>query len=794
MKKILLLSMIVLLINCSTFAVLKTWVGASGGTWSTGSNWSPSGAPLSTDDVQITSATIIALDVNPSINSILISASGIVQFTTSASRTVTVSSTSTTTPGLQVNAGATLQLTSNAAVTLDMSLTGSSGVTGRIYGTLWFTGSNTSATAKLTLFSGALSNGNMIVYSTGIIQYDLNTGNTTGFGLTGFQMEAGSQYIINRNGAAMPAGTYKDGSIIRINGVVSSGVTFNTTATYQGLIIWNCPSQTISGSSAVILPSSSFALIDSIRIVSTGTGTVRLTTSATAFVIGHLEVQGGTLEISTPGSANGTGTITNGLKITGGNVIGNATYAFDNLASYPMSLTLSGTFTMTGGSFNLTNRPTANAPGGAFLFYVAGNVAQTGGTISSTSSFGSQNQINCNGTIAQNLELSNFTGSTQLVINNTNGVFLQNNLVLPSYLHLAQGYLQLNANNCTITYPQIVQDAVVPIPKIVTNGFGKLRVLSMPASSSVVFPVAYNASTYNPVTIASQSGAITNDYFVRVENGNNPSGIFNTNKTINRTWIINTASTIMANTVDCTFGYAAADANAGCTPSSNMELGHFVTSSWSLDPAAVSRTPVLGTYYTAGLYAPNTLDSAFVLGNVGSILIIKSAIVLSGTNNNNLASLYWNTPNNYTFFDVEVSTNGRTFTTISSNVNGQYFKGAMPYAVNYYRIKAINNNGKIEYSNVVSLANTNANDLIVSLLPNPVMGSTAQLAITSLQSKWTTIVVTDISGRVVSSLPILLSTGYNAIALNATTWAKGMYKLIIRTDKKVLKTVLFQRL
>src|SRR3979409_12837 len=39
------------------FAATKTWTGASSTAWSTSGNWSPSGAPASTDDVVIPAIT-----------------------------------------------------------------------------------------------------------------------------------------------------------------------------------------------------------------------------------------------------------------------------------------------------------------------------------------------------------------------------------------------------------------------------------------------------------------------------------------------------------------------------------------------------------------------------------------------------------------------------------------------------------------------------------------------------------------------------------------------------------------
>ena len=172
----------------------------------------------------------------------------------------------------------------------------------------------------------------------------------------------------------------------------------------------------------------------------------RFFTEPAGYTIGYLEVQGGTLELSSPVSGFRTGSITTDLKITGGNVKGNATFAGDGAVGYPMTLTVNGNFIMTSGTFDVTNRSSIASPAGAFQMNVAGYVSQIAGTITATTSFGSQNYVSMNGVAAQNLEMANITGPVGLVINNASGVFLQNSLNLPTALVLISGVLSTTAS------------------------------------------------------------------------------------------------------------------------------------------------------------------------------------------------------------------------------------------------------------------------------------------------------------------------------------------------------------
>jgi fibronectin-binding autotransporter adhesin len=821
MNRIFTLTVACLLCALSSQAVLKTWIGASGGSWSVGTNWSGGTAPLSADDVQFTGPALVTMDVSPNINSILVSAAGQVELSASAARTITLSSTSAITPGLKINAGATLKLSQSAASAFALALTGTAGVTGQIYGTLQFTGTNASASARLDLFAGAVANGTVTVFDGGIIQYDINTGNTIGNGLTGLIMEAGSQYIVNRNGGTMPAGNFKNGSYIRINGVTTNLFSFNTTANYNGVIEWNCTGQTLNGSSAGLGLSSSYPTIDSFVVKNTGaTGTLRFATEMTTSpTFNYIRVEGGTLEVASPRAANRTMTVNNDITVIGGTLYVNATDGTDNLTSYNMTLNVNGNVSVTGGTLNMSNRPNGSSSTyGTGNINVKGNFLQTGGLITETAPvppISDASSITMSGTVAQNLALTNWTNQIRLLVNNTGGVNLQSNVSCPDFfiMSTAGAYVVLGNYHFTTTYNQSSINVAGTNPaRLVTNGTGHYTITNVASAATVTFPVTPVVNSISSV-ILKNNDIFANTFDVRVERGNNPSGIFNTGLTVNRTWIINDLNTpSSSNAVELTFLYPDTVLNGGAATRGNTkELGHFVGTVWNVDPVGTALTPSQGgaspATDTTGPFAPNTLDSAFVLGNQFSILNLASGITLNYFKGNKRGSenmLNWavNCTSNQAKFEIQRSGNGISFTTIA-NITASFNRCLQPFdftdnnplaGLNYYRIKIIDIDGTVTYSTFVLLQNKACAPGGMAMVPTLVNKPAAVICLDATAATALQFVVTDVNGRPVQTVKETAATGQNQFTINLEKLAPGLYYLSAYGSNQKWTTVRFVKL
>ncbi len=642
------ISLLLLLSFSSSNATTNIWIGGSStNNWSDAGNWS-GGSPGFNDTVFFDAANIsVNIDIAPNIAGLQIINGSNVTLSAGSNKLITIGNlgvsgflvfyidpgSSLTLQGNNVSTGVSIQTYGNFTTTRAI-----------VAGTLVFGTYNCSWTVNsfpasfcTTSISGIVR---VFTGNTGsVISGGLSNGNP---GTVSFLNGALLEWL--RNGGSAPNANFMDGSVISIKGITGSNLLFNNSAKYNGLVTWNCTQQTISGGNALLLPAA-YTNMDSVRIISTGSGSLRFATNPNGYSINSLEVNNGTVELSAPNSNTSsslTDTITE-FKITGGIVYGNATYNFDNLgAAYPNSLFVNGNFTMTGGILDFTNRTAGNLPGGAFTMHIKGSVLQTGGHIKATQTFGNQNQIELYGTTQQGLMLTNLTDTVSLKINNAAGVNLQDNILIPYFLDLHKGYLQLNQYDATIAASRITQAAAVPLPRIVTNGNGKLIIGNL-VSGTQLFPVAPFASGYNPVTINNNS-PFERTFSVKVEYGIHPDTVnINIQKLINRTWTVNVVAGIgdpgpNDGQTGLTFQYADSEKVSGAIiiPAAAMMLGHH-TNSWDYDPA-LQLIPSGGpANYTVGQYFSFLPDSEYILGNTG---FINSIFIFTGDGN-------WNNSSNW---------------------------------------------------------------------------------------------------------------------------------------------------
>lgn len=135
MNRIFTLTVACLLFALSSQAVLKTWVGASGGGWNTPGNWAPSGVPTFNDTALFNTSVTVSVDIGPSLAALQVKNNATVIFSAAASRVITIGNGGTPVEALLIGAGSSLTLGSGAAVSIQ---TYGSAVTNtaNVYGTL----------------------------------------------------------------------------------------------------------------------------------------------------------------------------------------------------------------------------------------------------------------------------------------------------------------------------------------------------------------------------------------------------------------------------------------------------------------------------------------------------------------------------------------------------------------------------------------------------------------------------------------------------------------------------------
>lgn len=794
MKNFLLLCFFIFLLNI-VFAQTKTWNGANGANWNVAGNWLPSGVPGAGDTVFFNSFNACNLDVDASIASLRVSGSGGNIITAAAPRTMTINNNGATSPVLNVASGSSLSLGNGNGISFS-TYGGATPNNAQIAGTLNM-GFATTWTVNNGTFT-ALTN----VDISGTVNLPLvHTGAAfTNSSIATLRFLNGSNLLWARNGGNIPAADFQNGSTINLTGITSTMVAFNISSNYNGLVLWNSAGQTISGSSAVLLPSAS-ATMDSIRVVSTGTGTVRLTTEPAGYILGHLEVQGGTLELSSPVSVISTGSITTDLKITGGTVIGNATFVGDGGNHYPMILTVNGNITMTGGALNLTNRPSTLNPGGAGRINVVGHVSQTAGSISATTPFGSQNYISMSGVASQNLQMNNIIGPVGLVINNASGVVLTAAATLPYALSLFIGILTTTSTNLlTMASGSVAVGASNtsfvdgPIAKIGNTAF------TFPVGKTNCGPSG-TVKGYAALAIANFTGGMATDKFTAEYKRGDALGLGAITAIgldhVSRCDYWTLTRDIGGSTVDITLSWDGTINNCVTTAAyinnlPSLTIAHnnnAGATTWDVMAVAgvTSGAAAAGTVTWSGVQS--STFGAFTIGSVDFLNPLPITVnYLNGTKQNSGHLLNWkitcnSTPGANT--EMQRSSDGRNYTTIYT-INATALRCQQPFdhtdnqpltGINYYRLKITDANGKVTYSSVVSLINADKGFDIMSIAPNPIVNGNFKLNISAAQKTQMDMVITDMQGRLIQKQAINMIAGFNTIPVNVTNLARGMYQL-----------------
>ncbi|MEO7048404.1 MAG: T9SS type A sorting domain-containing protein [Ferruginibacter sp.] len=150
-----------------------------------------------------------------------------------------------------------------------------------------------------------------------------------------------------------------------------------------------------------------------------------------------------------------------------------------------------------------------------------------------------------------------------------------------------------------------------------------------------------------------------------------------------------------------------------------------------------------------------------------------------------------------TKFEVERSADGHTFNTIHiSTATLQQCNQPMSFTdnqplrgINYYRLRMVENTGKVSYSSIIKLGN-NLDKLAIIILPNPVHEN-GELQISLEKSSKVDVVISDMIGKVLITplKGMQLSEGLNQIPLKTAALIKGIYLCRILINGEVVRTL-----
>lgn len=182
-------------------------------------------------------------------------------------------------------------------------------------------------------------------------------------------------------------------------------------------------------------------------------------------------------------------------------------------------------------------------------------------------------------------------------------------------------------------------------------------------------------------------------------------------------------------------------------------------------------------------------------GAGGNALPVTGLNVAAQSNGSNVL-VQWQTLSEYnsSYFVAEKSTDGAKWETISSTAAAGYSTSLRTYsttdnnpaAVNYYRIKQADKDGRISYSNIVRI---NAPAATARVYPNPFV-SQVQVDITAAAQQNAALTITDMQGRKLLQKNWNLQKGGNSMLVTEMKqFSNGIYLLEVKGNTG---TVLFK--
>ena len=182
-------------------------------------------------------------------------------------------------------------------------------------------------------------------------------------------------------------------------------------------------------------------------------------------------------------------------------------------------------------------------------------------------------------------------------------------------------------------------------------------------------------------------------------------------------------------------------------------------------------------------------NGTFTVTVTGSALPV-SLVNFRGEQSGSTNRLLWttSTETNNKGFELERSSDGRNYSSIAfvatkaengntaSPLNYSYNDIRPLAGNNYYRLKQIDKDGKSTYSNVVLLSRKVADITLSSVYPNPTTRD-LNLVISSPKAERVTVIVTDLTGKVLMQRATQLMIGDNQETINIQQLAAGTYMI-----------------
>ena len=271
------------------------------------------------------------------------------------------------------------------------------------------------------------------------------------------------------------------------------------------------------------------------------------------------------------------------------------------------------------------------------------------------------------------------------------------------------------------------------------NAVGKAMIKGLGATSTVSLPVG-SQTTYLPITLTPSQGS---DYAVSVFSGLTKDGSLTgtaadaatLNESVNAVWDISRPNGAGNTLVEVAWN--GGNEGLGFSSLANNQFGLLQYNGTAWIPGS---TPICNNSANTASDSFATFTQ-FAVSKLNGLLPICK-IDLQAVKVGNAIKIDWKTTCeiNVKEFIVEKSSNGVEFSPINTVVaintsatekNYQSIDNSINSNIIYYRVKVLNNNGKIEYSNIVAIKTTTKNSFEV--VANPVLNKELIIQLSNLQ-------------------------------------------------------------
>jgi len=412
-------------------------------------------------------------------------------------------------------------------------------------------------------------------------------------------------------------------------------------------------------------------------------------------------------------------------------------------------------------------------PGASMIFW---------GSLNNNGSFTDAGQtMTFNGSSAQSITGTSTLTLSNVTINNSAGVTMQQDVIIANTLTLTSGPLNLNSKTLTINNNSstAISRTSGYIVSEQTNNSGKVKWNIASVVGSHVYPFGTASGTYIPFTLNLTAGNIGNVTIstyptpanntpypttpVSVTNLNNAAGNDNSANVVDRFWQIDKDGA--GGTATITF--VASSSEIGSITNLIAQRWNSSTNNWEIPLSPQTNTATSVTVSGVTNFSPWTLS-----GNYSPLPI--ELISFDAKPNGNIVDLMWCTATeiNNDYFSVERSIDGITFESIVEKKGAGNSSQKINYAaiddkpfggITYYRLKQTDFDGKYSYSKSVPVEFNNGKTAF-NIYPNPVKaGESPRINFNFQEEKEVLVILYTTTGELVYSKVIIVSKGNGPI-------------------------------